>query len=194
MRHIWTLNRQIAEPPPTQRTQDVHIMVKSNSFVVKYSSCISRFHNTSSLTTISSYFFCFYKAGSWYSSDLNDLDDMLTKFLADAEDDNDTTSASINSPKSALGSASSIPNACIAPHAGYRYSGPTAAYSYLALREALVKNSSLKTIVVVRVCVALSNQANSQTCDGTHTFLQSNNSSIHHIMYIWMDVQFREHQ
>ena len=76
---------------------------------------------------------------------------MLTKFLADAEDDNDTTSASINSPKSALGSGS-IPNACIAPHAGYRYSGPTSAYSYLALRENLVKNSSLKTIVVVRVC------------------------------------------
>ena len=79
---------------------------------------------------------------------------MLTKFLADAEDDDDTTSASINSPSLStvqLGSGS-IPNACIAPHAGYRYSGPTAAYSYLALREGLVKNSSLKTIVVVRVC------------------------------------------
>ena len=119
------------------------------------------------------------------------MDDILTKFLADAEDDNDTTSASINSPKSALGSRS-IPNGCIAPHAGYRYSGPTAAYSYLALREALGKNSSLKTIVVVRVCVAVLNQANSQW----HSYLSLiyNISSIHHIMYIWMDVQYQEHQ
>lgn len=84
---------------------------------------------------------------------------MLSSFLTAAEQDDTTTNgASINIPSSSslFGSNSkSIPNACIAPHAGYRYSGPTAAYSYMALKEALVKNLALKTIVVVRYMTVL---------------------------------------
>ena len=80
-------------------------------------------------------------AGSWYSSDADDLDDLLTKFLADAEDD-DTLSSSATT-------ADGVTNACISPHAGFSYSGPTAAYSYLALKEALLTNSALRTVVVV---------------------------------------------
>ena len=79
-------------------------------------------------------------AASWYPSDVDELDEMLSKFLAEAEDTDDSSSAA---------AGSSIPNACIAPHAGYRYSGPTAAYAYMALREALLKNSHLRTVVVV---------------------------------------------
>ena len=98
-------------------------------------------------------------AGSWYPSDNDDLDDMLSSFLTAAEQDDSTTNGalSINIPSSSLFgiNSKSIPNACIAPHAGYRYSGPTAAYSYLALKEALVKNSALQTIVVVRYMTVL---------------------------------------
>ena len=84
---------------------------------------------------------CICTAGSWYSSDSDELDEQLTNFLQSAEADIDMPSRT----------TSSIPNACISPHAGFRYSGPTAAYSYLALKEALLKNSSLKTIVVVSI-------------------------------------------
>ena len=83
-------------------------------------------------------------AGSWYSSDPNELNDLLTKYLADATLDMDGTNSS-----SSAGDERCVPNACISPHAGFRYSGPTAAYSYLALGEALRKNPSLTTLVVV---------------------------------------------
>eukprot|EP00581_Thalassiosira_minuscula_P010713 CAMPEP_0183727328 /NCGR_PEP_ID=MMETSP0737-20130205/25413_1 /TAXON_ID=385413 /ORGANISM="Thalassiosira miniscula, Strain CCMP1093" /LENGTH=347 /DNA_ID=CAMNT_0025958929 /DNA_START=46 /DNA_END=1089 /DNA_ORIENTATION=+ len=78
-------------------------------------------------------------AGSWYTSDADDLDELLSKFLADAEDDDNADDAS----------SGGIVNACISPHAGFSYSGPTAAYSYLALKEALLTNPALRTIVVI---------------------------------------------
>ncbi|KAL9186188.1 hypothetical protein ACHAXT_005426 [Thalassiosira profunda] len=80
-------------------------------------------------------------SGSWYPSDAEELDDLLGKYLAAAEDDDGT----VEPPRPSAG----IPNACISPHAGFRYSGPTAAYSYLVLREALLKNPSLRTVVVL---------------------------------------------
>ena len=83
-------------------------------------------------------------AGSWYSSDPNELNNLLTKFLEDASLDMDGKYSS-----SSAGDERCVPNACISPHAGFRYSGPTAAYSYLALGEALQKNPSLTTVVVV---------------------------------------------
>lgn len=77
-----------------------------------------------------------YHAGSWYDSDKLALDATLSKFFADAAQ---------NQRPSVLG----IPRACICPHAGFSYSGPTAAYSYLALKEALERNPSIRTIVVL---------------------------------------------
>lgn len=92
-------------------------------------------------------------AGSWYSSDPDTLDDLLTKFLADAEDD-DKNGDDSSAPESASGIGGGVPNACISPHAGFQYSGPTAAYSYLALGEAIQKNPLLRTVVVVS-CVGI---------------------------------------
>ena len=91
-------------------------------------------------------------AGKWYSSDSTYLNDELTKYLMNAEEDDDNDSDSDNYNGSTL--AGSIPNACISPHAGFKYSGPTAAYSYLALKEALQTNGSLRTVVVVSSVVA----------------------------------------
>mmetsp|Transcript_18211 Transcript_18211/g.25866 ORF Transcript_18211/g.25866 Transcript_18211/m.25866 type:complete len:344 (-) Transcript_18211:873-1904(-) len=78
-----------------------------------------------------------YHAGSWYEADKNALDASLSKFLADASENKTTTEAN------------GIPRACICPHAGFSYSGPTAAYSYLALKEALERNPSIRTVVVL---------------------------------------------
>lgn len=86
-------------------------------------------------------------AGSWYTSNPIELDNLLTKLLADATLDSGSSS-------SGQQQGSGVPNACISPHAGFRYSGPTAAYSYIALGEALRKNPSLKTVVVVSYCFA----------------------------------------
>lgn len=54
-------------------------------------------------------------AGSWYESDGNHLNQQLSNWLTDAV--NNTTSHM-------------KARAIIAPHAGYTYSGPTAAYAY----------------------------------------------------------------
>lgn len=81
-----------------------------------------------------------YHAGSWYDSDKSTLDAVLSSFMADA---------SKNKIPSKNTSTEGIPRACICPHAGFSYSGPTAAYSYLALKEALERNSSIRTIVVL---------------------------------------------
>ena len=92
------------------------------------------------------YFRRAHHAGSWYSSDRVELDNMLSKFLEDAET-NLIQSCDDTNEKGKT--SDSLPRACICPHAGFQYSGPTAAYSYLALEEALTKNSSLRTIVVL---------------------------------------------
>ena len=89
-------------------------------------------------------------AGSWYSSDPDVLDDLLTKFLTDAKDDK----GGDDSAPAVLGIGGGVPNACISPHAGFQYSGATAAYSFLALGEAIQKNPLLKTVVVVS-CVII---------------------------------------
>ncbi|KAL2754930.1 hypothetical protein ACRALDRAFT_1077117 [Sodiomyces alcalophilus JCM 7366] len=62
------------------------------------------------------------KQGSWYSGDANKLADQLEEFLEDV-------------PNQIDGSGVPIPRArvIIAPHAGYSYSGPTAAWAYKAL-------------------------------------------------------------
>lgn len=95
-----------------------------------------------------------YHAGSWYDDDPRLLDRMLSKFLADASenktDEYETESTTDSENNSASdGRRTGIPRACISPHAGFSYSGPTAAYSFLALKEALLLNPSLRTIVVL---------------------------------------------
>jgi len=82
-----------------------------------------------------------YHAGSWYDADKNALDATLTKFLDDA-------SKNIKTPSN-NNTTEGIPRACVCPHAGFSYSGPTAAYSYLALKEALERNPSICTVVVL---------------------------------------------
>ncbi|DAZ94119.1 TPA: hypothetical protein N0F65_008983 [Lagenidium giganteum] len=61
-------------------------------------------------------------AGSWYSDDREVLDGQLHEWLNDAQE---------NTPN---GKATTI-RAIIAPHAGFRYSGPTAAHAYHQIRE-----------------------------------------------------------
>jgi AmmeMemoRadiSam system protein B len=104
---------------------------------------------TTKMMTQQTYIRRAHHAGSWYSNDRQTLDDILTKYLTDAHED--IVSSSITSSESSSNSSSKggIPNACISPHAGYLYSGPTAAYVYLALKEAIRSNPHLRTVVVV---------------------------------------------
>mmetsp|Transcript_2773 Transcript_2773/g.5177 ORF Transcript_2773/g.5177 Transcript_2773/m.5177 type:complete len:341 (+) Transcript_2773:424-1446(+) len=78
-----------------------------------------------------------YHAGLWYEDHPTQLDATLTNFLTEAE-------TTYFTDDSKLG----IPRGVIAPHAGYRYSGPTAAYAYTSLVEAL-RASWSGTIVVL---------------------------------------------
>ncbi|KJZ77501.1 hypothetical protein HIM_03225 [Hirsutella minnesotensis 3608] len=68
------------------------------------------------------------KAGSWYKRDPDDLDAMLSSFMASV-------------PETIDGSSHPIPGArvVIAPHAGYDYSGRCAAWAYSCLDLAGVK-------------------------------------------------------
>lgn len=75
-------------------------------------------------------------AGSWYSSDQAVLDETLTSFLSQA------------SSSSTLQETSQL-KAVICPHAGYSYSGPTAAYSYKSLQEELERNPTMITTILV---------------------------------------------
>lgn len=71
-----------------------------------------------------------YHAGSWYSDDHDELNHMLTSFLSSAHQE-------LSSNDNNNNCNNSIPRAIISPHAGFSYSGPTAAYAYAALHEAL---------------------------------------------------------
>lgn len=67
-------------------------------------------------------------AGSWYDDNPKALHQSLDSYLQKAAQDK---------KKNCNGDASNALRALIVPHAGYRFSGPTAAYSYYALQEAL---------------------------------------------------------
>lgn len=74
-------------------------------------------------------------AGSWYEDDEFQLNATLSRYLANAQVDDTTTS-----PLRAL----------IGPHAGYSYSGPTAAWAYKALTQTLIKpGNNISTILVL---------------------------------------------
>lgn len=65
-------------------------------------------------------------AGSWYTSSPTGLDESLSKFLADAEAESSQET-----------SDEGIVRGLVVPHAGYSYSGPTAAFAYRSLTQAL---------------------------------------------------------
>ena len=97
--------------------------------------------------TASTYVRRAHHAGSWYGSDPSILDELLSTFLLEAQREtaihlvtevvvgqhNDNTT----NPSSSSLSSSRNPSirAIVAPHAGYRYSGSTAAFAYLALKQ-----------------------------------------------------------
>lgn len=88
-------------------------------------------------------------AGSWYESNSKALNATLQRFL-------DVAVTSDSPPSSS--SSSSFPSSpenlrsVIVPHAGYSYSGPTAAYAYQAIHEELSKSllaCPISTILVL---------------------------------------------
>uniref|UniRef100_A0A7S4T3M2 AmmeMemoRadiSam system protein B n=2 Tax=Ditylum brightwellii TaxID=49249 RepID=A0A7S4T3M2_9STRA len=97
-----------------------------------------------------------YHAGSWYDSSPKELNGLLTAYLADAAASS-TKNGIVengNAPKKTSDDDDDegVPRAIISPHAGYSYSGPTAAYAYMALLEALngsENKCTIKTIVVL---------------------------------------------
>ena len=87
-----------------------------------------------------------YHAGSWYSANSIELDSTLQSYLNDAVADiggggstNNNNNTSSNNPLRGV----------ICPHAGYSYSGPTAAYSYWHLQEEISRNKQIRRILVL---------------------------------------------
>jgi len=76
-----------------------------------------------------------YHAGSWYSDDEYDLDKTLSRYLSEAAKDDDRQTNNQDLPSPSL-------RAIICPHAGFSYSGPTAAYAYNQLEHELSKTDS----------------------------------------------------
>jgi AmmeMemoRadiSam system protein B len=78
-----------------------------------------------------------YHAGSWYDDDPAKLDAALSDFLvqaaAAAEDDDEEQQQQQRTPP-----GTGRLRAVVVPHAGYSYSGPTAAHAYAALRRELL--------------------------------------------------------
>jgi predicted class III extradiol MEMO1 family dioxygenase len=74
-------------------------------------------------------------AGSWYSNDAQELDRQLGQFL-DAASTETRPSSSSSSSSSATPRKTRV-RAVICPHAGYSYSGSTAAYAYQAVAQEL---------------------------------------------------------
>lgn len=73
-----------------------------------------------------------YHSGSWYSSDRIQLNRILEEFLSKAKSES-------NAEDGDSTQFLNFPRGIIAPHAGYSYSGPTAAYAYSALSKAIEK-------------------------------------------------------
>jgi len=79
-------------------------------------------------------------AGSWYTKKGHHLKEQLTSMMQ-AVVDTSTTSQG-NTPDKRL-------KAVISPHAGFTYSGSTAAYSYKNVQDELQKNPSITSILVL---------------------------------------------
>jgi AmmeMemoRadiSam system protein B len=76
-------------------------------------------------------------AGSWYDNDAKSLGEKLEGFLSKVDESSSTAASQLRG--------------LIVPHAGYSYSGPTAAYAFHALKQELQKNvnSPIKRILVL---------------------------------------------
>ena len=83
-------------------------------------------------------------AGSWYEDDSQDLSDTLQSFLMETEEEQ----VEDNDDEQKSSTETGLPRGIIAPHAGFSYSGPTAAYAYRHLKEALMRGWS-GTVVVL---------------------------------------------
>lgn len=97
-------------------------------------------------------------AGSWYEDDADELHETLSGFLNAVETTDDTpTTAPTTMDTTTLPTPTPSPpsriRALIVPHAGYSYSGPTAAYAYAALQSELRDNKDsstpIRTILVL---------------------------------------------
>ncbi|GKY91803.1 hypothetical protein MPSEU_000152000 [Mayamaea pseudoterrestris] len=111
-------------------------------------------HQSSS--SIPSYIRKAHHAGSWYSDSADELDQQLSGFLADAASDeaNKSLDNEGTTKQRRL-------RAVICPHAGYSYSGPTAAYSYRHVAQELADPlTPIRTILVLHPShhVSMSNQ------------------------------------
>lgn len=110
----------------------------SSKFFVKYTQMGNKTMSRSSGN--GSYKRKAYHAGSWYDADPKSLNLTLQKYMDEAARDMATRSGII--------SFSNL-RAVIVPHAGYRFSGPTAAYSYHALQQALAFGQEVKHVLVI---------------------------------------------
>jgi AmmeMemoRadiSam system protein B len=81
-------------------------------------------------------------AGSWYSDSPRELDVQLTSLLTAAENESAEQTISAEERRSPL-------RGIICPHAGYSYSGPTAAFSYHHLATEMAKEDSPITQILV---------------------------------------------
>jgi hypothetical protein len=77
-------------------------------------------------------------AGSWYADDADALEASLHGYLQQAATESQSTAAVTSSLR-----------AVICPHAGYAYSGPTAAFSYGPLEQELRRRGPTPTTIVV---------------------------------------------
>lgn len=94
-------------------------------------------NSSSTSTTTSGYIRSAYHAGSWYTDDEAALDGTLSRYLAAACNEENASAESTSL------------RAIICPHAGFSYSGPTAAFGYKHLEEELSKpDSPIRHILV----------------------------------------------
>ncbi|CAD7922225.1 unnamed protein product [Amoebophrya sp. A25] len=88
-------------------------------------------------------------AGSWYTDDPDELRESFRSWITEAGRTMCGGADGSSMRSFSAGSLSSRARAVIAPHAGYSYSGPTAAYAYFQLLEALRDRNGCKIRRVV---------------------------------------------
>jgi len=80
-------------------------------------------------------------AGSWYLNNSHALNETLSNFMTAAENDVKVHNNNDDDDDDDDGN-NGVPRGVISPHAGFSYSGSTAAYAYLALKEMLLLSGS----------------------------------------------------
>lgn len=85
-------------------------------------------------------------AGLFYPAEATELRDDVAGFLGTAAEQAGRVPRGMPAPPPTADTTGPGPSAVIAPHAGYRYSGPTAGYAYKALEPA---RDTMRRVVVV---------------------------------------------